>query len=339
MNVVLFYFGLGRRGGIAPDLYNQSVVLDEAGVRHTVACRLRDVLRSKRGRSTIVNVYGCLPSARNIAAMVLARFRGQCLVWTPIFHPLRQHIWKKSGPYRLMAVFDRAAPHLARITHAVIAGTREEETFFRAKGAPRTVVIPPVVSETYSRLQAEDRASARALLGVGEEPVVLLIAAHSPRRKGLDFAAQVVADLRSRLPLVTFLIVGGGDTGPLSGRTGVRVTGWCPDEVLLKAYRSADILFVPSRYEQFSRATLEAWACELPVVVTNCVALAPTTEEFGAGKVVRFGDIDGTAAALAEALCDPLWRQQAGQRGRALVEDCFLKKRLQATIELYRSLA
>jgi D-inositol-3-phosphate glycosyltransferase len=339
VNVVLFYSGLAKRGGIIPEMRILSSVLDEEAIHHTVASQLKEVISSPHGRSTIVHVFGCLPSARNIGAMVLACLRAQRLVWTPTFHPRRQLIWKDAGPYQVMALFDRAAPHIARITHAVIAGTEEEAAFFRTMGAPRAVVIPPVVTRTYPRLLGTDRSSARARLGVGDEPVVLLIAAHSPRRKGLDFASRVLAELRSRLPLVTFLVAGGGDPGPLGGQTGARMLGWVPDELVLDAYRSADLLFVPSLYEQFSRATLEAWACELPVVLTEGVALAPTAKQFGTAKVVSFGDVATTAATLAEALCDPLWRQQAGQRGRALVEECFVKNRLLATVELYRSLA
>jgi len=339
MNVVLFYSGLGKRGGIIPEMLILSSVLDEEAIPHTVTSRLEDVIHSKHDRETIVHVFGCLPSARNLGAMVLAWRRAQPLVWTPTFHPRRQFIWKGSGPYRVMALFDRVAPRIARITHAVIAGTEEEAAFFRKMGAPRTVVIPPVVTTTYPRLLGANRASARARLGVGDEPVVLLIAAHSPRRKGLDFASRVLTELRSWLPNVTFLVIGGGDPGLLGGQPGARILGWVPDELVLDAYRSADLLFVPSLYEQFSRATLEAWACELPVVLTEGVALAPTGKQFDTAKVVSLGDVTTTAATLAEALRDPLWRQQAGQRGRALAGERFVQNRLLDTVELYRSLA
>ena len=338
MNIVLFYVGLGKRGGITPDLNNQAAVLREEGINLQIASRLKEVTHSRRGRSTIVNVFGCLPSARNIGAMVLARARGHRLVWTPVFHPARRTIWSGSGLHRIMGLFDRIAPYLARISHAVIAGTKEEEDFFRMIGAPRTVVIPPVVSDTFPRLLGADRADARARLGAGKGPVVLLVAAHSPRRKGLDFASQVLRALHARLPDVTFLVVGGGDTSALAGQAGVRVTGWCSDELVLAAYRSADLLFVPSRYEQFSRATLEAWACELPVVVTDGVALAPTAEEHAAGRIVKFGDVAAAAAVLAQTLSDRLWCQEAGERGRALVEARFRKDSLKVMIELYRSL-
>ena len=340
MNVVLFYAGLGKRGGISPDLRHLEAALIEEGIPLTVGSRIKDVLASKAGRETIVNVYGCLPSVRGIGAMLLARIRGQRLVWTPVFHPRRRSSWKDSGLYRVMTAFDTAAPHMARITHAVSAATEEEAAFFHSMGAPRVRVIPLVVDRVHQRMERHDRTDARKRLGLADEPVVLLIAAHSPRRKGMGFASEVLKQLRSELPLATFLVVGGGDLGALAGQPGVKATGWCQEDALLDAYRSSDLLFVPSLYEQFSRATIEAWACELPVVVTEGVALAPMARLTGAGAVIPFGDVAAATSALSKALRDPDWCSTAGLRGRVLVEERFLRgDHLRATLELYRSIA
>jgi glycosyltransferase involved in cell wall biosynthesis len=154
----------------------------------------------------------------------------------------------------------------------------------------------------------------------------------------MAFATEVLAELRIKLPRVTFLVVGGGDVGALATQPGVRAAGWCPDDLLLDAYRSADILFVPSRYEQFSRATIEAWACELPVVLSDGVALALIAESSGAGMVVPFHDVPAATSVLASVLTSSEWRLQAGRRGRELVEDCFLRDgHLRATLGLYQA--
>ena len=229
VNIILFYAGLGKRGGISPDIRHLETALREEGVPLTVACRFKDALLSKGGRDTIVNVYGCLPSIRNISVMLMARIKGQRLVWTPVFHPRRGSTWKHSGWYRVMTLFDRAAPHLARLTHAVSVATEEEASFFYTMGAPRVEIIPLVVEATYHRLEGADRDKARDRLGVGNEPLALLVAAHSPRRKGMDFASAVLTELRLKLPSATFLVLGGGDLGALAGQPGVKALGWCPD--------------------------------------------------------------------------------------------------------------
>jgi len=338
VKVVLFFTGLGKRGGISPDVHHLATAFRQEGIHPKVTGNLIDLLRSNSGRGTVVNVYGCLPSVKTLGAMLLARVRGQRLVWTPVFHPRRRVIWKGTGPYRIMALFDRVAPRIARITHAVSAATVEEAKFFAAMGAPQVNVIPLVVSETHRRLEGKDRTTARRNLGLGDEPTVLLIASHSPRRKGMAFASNVLAGLRIKLPQVAFLVVGGGDLGALAAQPGVKAVGWCEDDQLLNAYRSADILFVPSRYEQFSRATIEAWACELPVVLSDGVALAPIAESSRAGIVVPFDDVSAATVALAEVLTSEEWRLHAGRRGRELVEDCFLRDgHLRATLSLYQA--
>jgi glycosyltransferase involved in cell wall biosynthesis len=338
VKVVLFFTGLGKRGGISPDVHHLAAALTREGIHPKVTGNLIDLLRSKSGRGTIVNVYGCLPSVKTLGAMLLVRAKRQRLVWTPVFHPRRRAIWKGSGPYRIMALFDRVAPRIARITHAVSAATAEEAEFFTAIGAPQVEVIPLVVSETHRRLEGENRTTARRSLGLRDGPVVLLIASHSPRRKGMEFASHVLAELRMKLPRVTFLVVGGGDLGALAAQPGVKAVGWCEDDQLLNAYRSADVLFVPSRYEQFSRATIEAWACELPVVLSDGVALAPVAESSRAGIVVPFEDVSAATVALAEVLTSQEWRLHAGRRGRELVDGCFLRDgHLRATLSLYQA--
>lgn len=97
---------------------------------------------------------------------------------------------------------------------------------------------------------------------------------------------------------------------------------------------------MPSLYEQFSRATIEAWACELPVVLSDGVALAPIAKQSGSGVVVPFRNVSNTVSVLADVLTDQQWRRRAGQRGRELVEERFLRgSHLQATLDLYRSAA
>lgn len=339
MNIILFYPGLGKRGGITPDVRYLEAELRKHGHQVRSARTLTQLLRGEHGPGTLVNIYGCVPSFRLFLAIISTRARRQRFIWTPVFHPRRQAIWQGAGPYRVMKYFDRAAPRLARIAHGVSAATPAEAEFFRSMGARRVAVVPLVAGDRHARFEGVDRLRARHRLGLGSEPVVLIIAAHSPRRKGLDFAANVLSALRADLPEATYLLVGGGDLGPLAGLPGVRALGWCPDELLQDAYRCADVLFVPSIYEQFSRVTIEAWACELPVVLTDGVALAPMAEQADAGRVVTFGDVAGAAAELRRALTDPDWCRLAGKRGQQLVAEHFLPAtHLRATLELYSAL-
>ena len=157
-------------------------------------------------------------------------------------------------------------------------------------GCPRVDLNPPVVDATWPALKDPERRVARARLGLGDEPVLLLVAAHSARRKGLAFARETLDELRRRVPSVSLLLVGGGDPGELRGAPGVVETGWCSEEDLHAAFGCADVLFVPSRYEQFSRVIVEGWAHELPAVAADGVGLASLVDG-RAGIRVPFGDV------------------------------------------------
>lgn len=323
MNVLLSFGGLERPGGITPDLRNLEQGLAELGVGTETAGSLGQVLAHLRHRDVdVVHVFGCLPSATIFGSILAGRVSGRSVVWTPVFHPGRLGYWRGSGRYRAMAVFDRVAVRAAKLTDALIAATPAEARYFESIGAPHVEVNPPVVRATSDALDGATRSAARRLLGVGDGPVLLLVAAHSARRKGLDVARDALRRIRREFPDANLLLAGGGDPGSLAGEAGVVTTGWLSDEDLDAAYGCADVLLVPSRYEQFSRATLEAWAHELPVVLSDGVGLAQEADGV-AGLVVRYGDATATATAVSRLLADAVLARALGRAGRHLAESRY----------------
>ena len=116
---------------------------------------------------------------------------------------------------------------------------------------------------------------------------------------------------------------------------GAAVTGWVDRDRAAAAYGCSDVLLVSSVYEGLPRAVVEAWSHELPVVVTDRVALAPLVRT-GAGEVVRFGDPVAMAGALEGLLADPSRSRACGGAGRALVEAGFLlDDHVERTIAMY----
>jgi glycosyltransferase involved in cell wall biosynthesis/SAM-dependent methyltransferase len=336
MKVLLAFGGIDKRGGITPDLRLLERGLAQRGIEVAVAGSLREVQRHlQRGDGDVVHVFGCLPSITIFGGIGCGRAHRRPVVWTPVFHPGRLTYWIGSGRHRPMQLFDRVATRTARHVDAVVAATGEEAQFFARLGSPLVDVNPPVVEATGSRLTGAARRRARATFGLGDEPLVLMIAAHSARRKGMAFARDAFVELQRRVPDARLLVIGGGSTEGLEALSGTVVGGWCSDEDLLGAYGSADVLFVPSRYEQFSRVTLEAWAHELPVVVSDGVALATLARDH-AGMVVPFGDARAAAAALASILSTPAMARRFGTAGRAMAEDHFsLERHVDRMLELY----
>jgi glycosyltransferase involved in cell wall biosynthesis len=322
MKVLLVYAGL-RFGGIRTDVRNLERGLRSRGVEVSVAGKMAEVRRHARSGDVLVHVFSCLPSMTNFGTMALARARRLPLVWTPVFHPYRRESWDGSGLLRVMEAFDQVAPRAARLADGVIAGTDAEAEHFRRLGARRVEVIPPAVDETVARPSADVRASARAEFGLGDEPTVLLVG-RATRRKGFPFALAVLRALRRRLPDARLLVIGPHEPdGELAREPGTIVPGFSSDEQVAAAYDAADALLVPARYEQFSRAVIEAWSHELPPVVTPGVGLAPLVSD-RAGMVAPFGDATAVAEALEVILTNAELARDYGASGRALVEDRFL---------------
>lgn len=338
MKVLLVYTGL-TPGGITTDLRNLERGLQERGVEVAVAGDLREVCRQVRGGNVLVHLFSCLPTGTTFGTMALARAHRLPLVWTPVFYPSRIRSWEGSGLLRVMELFDRLAPRVGRFVDGLIAATDGEAEHFERLGAHRIEVIPPAVDKTIGRAQPEARTSARDSFGLQDEPTVLLVArGNASRHKGFPFAVAAFRKLRERLPEARLLLVGPEPGDELARETNAIATGWCGPARVAEAYDAADVLLVSSIYEGLPRAVIEAWSHELPVAVTDRIALASLVRD-RAGKVAPFGDVTAMAEALEIILTDNVLARQYGNTGRALVDDHFLlADHVDRTIVLYHSI-
>ncbi len=335
----LLAYSVRQPGGIRVDVENQARGIRERGGDVQVVRTLKELGSGLRELPrALVHVYGCLPSPAAWSMMATAKAARRPLVWTPTFHPSRRHMWHQRGALRVMEGFDLVAPRAARFTDAVVALTDEEADFFSHLGAPVVRVIPPAVGSIAAALSDEQRRSARRRLRAGDGPLVLCVG-RSEGRKGVDFAAAVIASIRRQIPDATLLLIGTPEDHRLAAVPGIVCTGWISDELVDLAYGCADITFVPSRYEAFSRVVIEAWAHGCPVVVTEGVALAPLVKRSG-GVVVPYGAEESAARAIADLLRDEARRREVGEAGKAFVEAGFLlDQAVDQTVLLYEQLA
>ncbi|SKB42738.1 glycosyltransferase family 4 protein [Luteibacter sp. 22Crub2.1] len=168
-------------------------------------------------------------------------------------------------------------------------------------------------------------------------PLRVLFVGNSSFRKGAD----VIAPLAERLGhgfefLCTGGLRGGADE---SAAASVRHLGRLSVDELVAAYRDCDAVLVPSRYEGFGYAALEAMACAKPVVAFACGAVDEIVDDGVTGFMLPIGDIEGTAAAI-RALADDSSRAAAmGRAGRARALAVFSESSgIQAYLDLYRQL-
>jgi glycosyltransferase involved in cell wall biosynthesis len=174
------------------------------------------------------------------------------------------------------------------------------------------VPVPPPAS-------AEERARARASLGLKGEEIVALFAGRLEPRKDPLGAVRAVEQARANGAELTLLLAG---EGPLAAEVrshegpGVRPLGHRGD--LGDLYGAADIFLLPSHREGMSLALLEAMAHGLVPVVADG---AGNEEAVGkAGIVFPAGDLDAMSERLAGLAADAEARARLGAVARERVQ-------------------
>ena len=123
-----------------------------------------------------------------------------------------------------------------------------------------------------------------------------------------DHAAVIRAAARFQ-PTLPVRIVGSGPERSALERLAADVGVACvidsrlSEDAMVRAYRGAEVVVCPSRFEGFGLTPMEAIACGRPVVASD---IPPHREFLGtAPRFFAVGDDDGLAAAIAAARSDP----------------------------------
>jgi colanic acid/amylovoran biosynthesis glycosyltransferase len=120
----------------------------------------------------------------------------------------------------------------------------------------------------------------------------------------------------------------------------VRVHGRVCTHIVIDHLRSAHAFLHSSLSEGLPVTILEAMACQLPVVTTDCGGIAEAVRDGIEGFVLPPREPLRAAAALARLWQEPELRAEMGQAGRARVLSAFtLEAHLDAMEALYRETA
>jgi len=130
--------------------------------------------------------------------------------------------------------------------------------------------------------------------------------------KNLDAALRAV----ERLPEATLVVIGDGEERQrLEGIAGdrVRFVGARPRGEVLGLLASADVAVLPSAWENFPHAVVEALAMGTPVVATRVGGVAEIVRDGENGVLVEPGDDEAFAEALARVVRDDAFRRGLAQ--------------------------
>ena len=190
-------------------------------------------------------------------------------------------------------------------------------------------------------LRGRYRAERRLALGIGAEDILVLFVGSGFARKGLGPLLAALMRLRDGGLLCHLVVVGSGPVRhwqrqPAGLGLGDRLhfVGRVGDPE--SYYAAADVFALPTFFDPFANATLEAMASGLPVI---------TSRQNGASEILRPGedglvvdrpdDVAGLAEALT-SLLDPETRNAIGDQARQTALKFPWQRPLERTLEVYR---
>ena len=192
------------------------------------------------------------------------------------------------------------------------------------------------------RFDPELRETAREHLKLKPDQIALLFAGSGWERKGLLFAIQAMALCKNRK--MRLLVAGRGNEGLY--RT-TRLRFWRKEPVqflgevadLVHVYAAADIFILPTIYDPFSNACLEALACGLPIITTRANGFSEIIEDTVHGSIVdHAGNLIGVRDAV-RFWSDPSRRAAARSANIERASQFDISKNVQQTLEILTRVA
>jgi glycosyltransferase involved in cell wall biosynthesis len=104
---------------------------------------------------------------------------------------------------------------------------------------------------------------------------------------------------------------------------------------LEQLFRDCSLFAMPSLFEPFGIAPLEAMIHQLPCLVTNAWALKETVIPNRTGDVCEYGSVDDIAEKLIKLLSDPDALQAMGETARNHVLDSYTWEKVVAQIKIH----
>jgi len=185
------------------------------------------------------------------------------------------------------------------------------------------------------------RDKKRKEVGISNDEVVIMVAAHNFRLKGVIFLLYLGVELKARgLDKFKILIVGKGKPAKytrlaqrLSIASNVIFTGAVED--IVPYYACADIYCHPTFYDPCSLVVLEGLAMGLPVITTVFNGAGELITEGKEGYVLTHPNQVQKMADIVMELTDNTRRSEMGRAARALAERHTLSHHVREMTALY----
>ncbi len=261
--------------------------------------------------------------------------------------------WKAEqlgGGYAVSSWAERTAYEAAAAVIAVSAGMRLDvlNTYPAVDPAAVHVVHNGIDSQLWQRDPSAEALEVARKYGVDPTRPSVVFVGRITRQKGLPYLLRAAAKLPPEVQLV--LCAGAPDTPEINAEVGaliaelrqgrhgvVWIAEMLPRTEVIALLSSATVFACPSVYEPLGIVNLEAMACELAVVATATGGIPEVVVHGETGWLVPIEQVaDGSgapvdpdrfvldlAAALTDAVSDPVRARARGQAGRERVVENF----------------
>jgi glycosyltransferase involved in cell wall biosynthesis len=255
-----------------------------------------------------------------VRANLYGRIAG-LLARTPVvistMHNIEDYMTNPQLLMKLVRQFERSTARL--VTKYVAVSGAVRSALIRHMGIDGTHIrtISNGIDFPQIWVDSEERNRIRAEVGARSDATIVVSAGRLDQQKHYERLVLLARTLKSRFPLVQFLIVGEGQEREmlddmirqfdLQGQ--FLLTGFRSD--VARVLQSCDIFALPSLYEGLPMALIEAMAAGLPCVVTDVG---------GCGEAV----VDGETGFLVSAKADGAFENAVMQ----LLDDCSLREKM-----------
>lgn len=238
------------------------------------------------------------------------------------------------SPRELERVARRELSVYQRASGIFTLSERLRRSFVDDFGLPETRVHAVHAGPNFDVTRIAHESSPPTSRDVSTHPPTILFVGRQFHRKGGDLLIEAFRRVRERLPQAQLLIAGPPAAPEGAHAPGIRflgdlnkndAAGWA---ALQDAYRSADVFCLPTRFEPFGIAFIEAMCFGLPCVGTAAWAVPEMVVDGETGYTIPIDDVDALTDRLLQLLNDPWLARAMGRAGRQRVEQHFTWQRV-----------
>jgi UDP-glucose:(heptosyl)LPS alpha-1,3-glucosyltransferase len=256
--------------------------------------------------------------------------------------PLKRFVRSLSSKHRHLLQLEQSLFADRKAGHVIASSQMVKDEIINIYGYPegKIDIVRNGVPLQKFRFDSDLRQRSRENLKLKPDQTVLLFAGSGWERKGLLFAIEAAALCADRK--IRLLVAGRGNASPYKTK---RLRFWREDPVvflgevpdMLHVYAAADIFILPTIYDPFSNACLEALACGLPVITTRANGFGEIIEDAVQGSIVTHA---GDLLALRDAIhfwSDPSRRAEAKSRIIERAAQFDISKNIEQTLAILGS--